>query len=45
LASKFEKVLICPKKNIFEKVKKNYQKRQNFMLISNPLKKFKKKLT
>ncbi len=36
----FQKVLIWPKKIIFYKNQKRYQKTQNFTLISNPLKKF-----
>jgi hypothetical protein len=35
-----KKVLVWPKKNCLEKNQKRYQKTQNFMLISNPLKKF-----
>jgi hypothetical protein len=37
-----KKVLIWPKKIIFEKNRKRYQKTQNFTLISNPLKNFQK---
>ncbi len=42
LASKFEKLLIWPKKFSFNQ--KRYQKTQNLTLISNPLEKFVKNL-